>query len=89
MSFTRRRVCVRGISHAVLLACLLLPCAAANARAASVPAGFYGVNSGGQPLAFAFRPDNLAKPDRRREACRAHPCPRLASRAEGARALAS
>ena len=43
----RGRVCVRATSHVVVLACVLLACTAVNARARTVPAEFYGVNSGG------------------------------------------
>lgn len=36
----------RALARAVVLACLAVACPAATAGAASVPAGFYGVNSG-------------------------------------------
>jgi len=46
MSAIRGRVCVRAISHALVLACLLLVFTSVKAHAAAVPTGFYGVNSG-------------------------------------------
>ena len=47
MSAIRGRVCARVLGHTLALACLLLAFAVGESRAASVPPGFYGVNSGG------------------------------------------
>jgi hypothetical protein len=46
MSAICGRVCARALGHTLVLACVLLAFAAAEGRAASVPPGFYGVNSG-------------------------------------------
>ena len=46
MPATCGRVYARVLGHTLVLACVLLVFAAGEGRAASVPAGFYGVNSG-------------------------------------------
>ena len=46
MSATRGRALARALGPVVVLACLVLACASTTAGAATVPADFYGVNSG-------------------------------------------